>query len=170
MSSVSASFLFALVCALFVVTASATASADRHVWQSHPHSQLSFDDFITTYNKSYSSPAEYTHRSHIYSANVAKIIRHNSLAEAGKSSYWMGVNAFADLTFEEYRIATGKPAPKEQMTAAAGATHKRPHHPRHASTATTAAPAPSIDWRTKNAVTAVQNQISCGCHYVSTMQ
>ena len=46
--------------------------------------------------------AEEARRRAIFEANVALIRRHNALADAGRSGYRLGVNAFTDLENEEW--------------------------------------------------------------------
>lgn len=57
-----------------------------------------FESWLTTYNKEIISAAEYTYRLQIFSENLQKIERHN----ASNSSYEVGLNDFAHLTFKEF--------------------------------------------------------------------
>lgn len=55
----------------------------------------------TTYKKEYDSDEEAAKRFEIFAANVKKIYEHNEEYEKGRSTYKMGLNKFADYTFEE---------------------------------------------------------------------
>ena len=108
-----------------------------------------FDAFVARFDKLWTpGSAEYEARAAVYAANVAKIAAHNALHDAGLATYAQGVNEHSDLTFDEFRArfvggyVRGSPGPTTVVDE-------------------TAAPE-SVDWRTKNAVTPVKNQGSCG--------
>ncbi|KAL5987854.1 Senescence-specific cysteine protease sag39 [Asimina triloba] len=95
----------------------------------------------------YKDAAEKELRFKIFENNVEQIEAFNN---AGGKSYKVGINAFADLTNEEFVASRNgfKPPPTRAPT---------PFRYENV----TAAPA-SMDWRKKGAVTAIKNQGQCG--------
>jgi len=94
---------------------------------------------------------ELPHRFSVFRSNLDHILAHNSRSG---SSYRLGINAFADLTLDEF-IATRtgtNPEPDPLATA-----------PKH-----TKALPDAWDWRTKGAVLAVQDQGQCGSCWAFT--
>ena len=63
----------------------------------------SFTNWMTQFNKSYDSMKEYVHRKRIYSSNILKIAKHNSI----ENSWRMDVNKFADMTSSEFKSFVG---------------------------------------------------------------
>jgi len=107
--------------------------------------------FQSTYGRTYKSPVEARKRLAIFKDNLNEIEQHNSLYVQGKTSFTKGVTQFADLTKDEFlqyvnRGLSSKPA-------IGGKTFN--------STKGFVLPE-SVDWRSKNAVTRVKNQGSCG--------
>lgn len=87
----------------------------------------------------------------IFGRNLALIKRHNEEALAGKHSYEVALNEFADLTWEEFsasRLGYTPASPKRQ----APGTHIMSN---------LTLPA-AIDWREKGAVLPAKNQGACG--------
>ena len=62
-------------------------------------SMPNFTSWMTQFNKSYDSINEYVHRKSIYSFNILKIAKHNSI----ENSWKMDLNTFADMTSSEYK-------------------------------------------------------------------
>lgn len=131
---------------------------------------LAFDEWAKEHGKTYTSWSERQYRQGIWSRNLRKIMSHNIRHSRGEKSYNMAMNAFGDLTFDEF---------KRQKTC-----FKQP-----ASNASTLAKSPkvhyqgsdflaplgdyslaaAVDFRTLGFVTKVKDQGQCGsCWAFST--
>jgi len=81
--------------------------------------------------------------------NIERIKAQNALYEAGKSSYYYGVNQFTDLSVEQFKMATAsKPRPDRSERNVVVLDEKDT--------------VSAVDWRDHNAVTPVKNQGQCG--------
>jgi cathepsin L len=118
--------------------------------------QSEFASFVKRFNKQYAHD-EFFGRYQIFKANYNKIRLHNM----GQSTFSMAVNEFADMTFTEFHSKmTGYIHRDDALLHSLNS--EGPHN-------NVAAPAASIDWRQKNAVTPVKNQQQCGsCWAFST--
>lgn len=84
----------------------------------------------------------------MFEDNLAFVAQHNNLKN---SSYTLELNAFSDLTHEEFRAS--------KLGLARVPSRRR--SPGLSSTAVRDVPS-SFDWRTKGAITPVKDQASCG--------
>jgi len=110
-----------------------------------------FEDWTRTNKKRYSSVSETVSRFEAFKANAAFVAQHNAEAKQGLHSFVVGLNRFADMTNDEYRVMLGY-----QRSANRTSTGK-PFRP----TSVSDLP-PTVDWRTKGIVTPVKDQGQCG--------
>jgi C1A family cysteine protease len=105
-----------------------------------------FEQFVEQYNKQYSVD-EVVHRFNIFRENLEMINAHNANND---NTWFMRVNEFADLTWEEFRATKlGYEMPEFDDLPEVDLAGKF------------TVPS-SIDWTTKGAVTGVKNQGQCG--------
>lgn len=117
---------------------------------SYSYSDL-FDSWCAQHNKSYASGEEKLGRFRIFQENLAFIQDHNS---RNGSSYELGLNAFADLTHDEFRAA--------RLGLRAGIEVVMTREDRSVVLGSNKDVPASVDWRKKGAVTKVKDQRSCG--------
>jgi len=135
-------FLSAVLCVALLSAASVQATLSERDYQQK------FTSFMNQFQKTYQHDEFFT-RYAIFKNNFNMIEAHNS----GNHSFSMGVNAFADMSSEEF---------KAQYT---GLNYVNSPYARSQNLAELDMNAPvaaSLDWRTKGAVNAVKNQEQCG--------
>lgn len=116
-----------------------------------------FDAWCAEHGRAYATPEERAARLAVFADNAAFVAAHNARANAANSSppsYTLALNAFADLTHDEFRaarlghLATGP--------LRSGAPYQGPE------AGGVGAVPDAVDWRQKGAVTKVKDQGSCG--------
>ncbi|KAF3963543.1 hypothetical protein CMV_012083 [Castanea mollissima] len=116
-----------------------------------------FESWVSKHGKTYRSIEEKLHRFEIFKDNLKHIDERNKEI----SSYWLGLNEFADLSHEEFKnkYLGLKPALPETRGSSRDFSYRdEVDLPK------------SVDWRKKGAVTPVKNQGSCGsCWAFSTV-
>jgi hypothetical protein len=152
--------------------------------------EASFLSFQRTFNRSYASSSESARRLRIFSRNLDWIRTHNAERYAkGLSGYAMAVNDFADLSYNEWRtMIQGPQAARRNMQQRREHMEKlqREHElhrqaqlnqqqeqPRSSTTARRRQQLErskrdddlNLDWRLRNAVTPIKNQVGCNGAY-----
>jgi len=115
----------------------------------NPRNELLFAKFMAEHEKTYSTRSEHLYRLEVFTQNLEKMNAHN---KAGHS-YKMGINAFSDLTDEEFK--------ERHLSGYKGFAGQLPTESRAAVRSSKALP-DSVDWRDYGAVSAVKNQGMCG--------
>lgn len=111
-----------------------------------------WQEFKQTHAKTYATTEEEIARFNIFIDNLRIIHDHNEEFNAGKHTFELGVNKFADMTSDEFRsVMNGVKFPAIREPAAsvyeAPSTNDLPE---------------SVDWRPKGYVTEVKDQGQCG--------
>ncbi|XP_028627811.1 protein CTLA-2-beta isoform X2 [Grammomys surdaster] len=83
---------------------------------SDPSLDAKWEEWKKKFSKIY-SPDEERHRRAVWEETKKKIEAHNADYEQGKTSFYMGLNQFSDLTPEEFRtICCGSSVCRGEMT------------------------------------------------------
>lgn len=122
-----------------------------------PALKKQFVEWQAKYNRAYTSPSEFDRRFEIWASNVQLIELHNEKFRVGLSSYELGLNEYADLSWEEFKSRFLFSQPQDCSATGPKSVHNAVKRPTF------------VDWRTKGVVTKVKNQGSCGsCWTFST--
>jgi len=111
-----------------------------------------WNEFKRTYGKSYATAEEENRRFNIFIENQRYIDQHNQEFKAGKHTFTVGVNKFADMTNKEFT---------SRMNGYRMPSGGRPAAPVYQKPAVENIP-DSVDWRTQGYVTEVKDQGQCG--------
>ncbi|KAL8244273.1 hypothetical protein R6Q59_003946 [Mikania micrantha] len=110
-----------------------------------------FQQWRQQHGKSYSTEEEYFYRFNVFQDNYDYILRHNTNSS---SSYTLSLNAFADLTHHEFKLARLRGLSDSgdliRLNRGGSLIHSSANLPK------------SLDWREMGAVTNVKDQGSCG--------
>lgn len=123
--------------------------------------QTAWNSYKLAHNKNYGSDAEEQARKNIFQSNLERVIEHNKLFEKGYVSYKKGLNSFSDMSDEEFSIqmygtnASTIVVNSDNSIDGIGA-------PVTSFDESDVEIPDSIDWRTKGAVTPVEQQGTCG--------
>jgi cathepsin L len=138
-----------LVLLALVACASAATFSDviKEEWQT----------FKLEHRKHYQDETEERFRLKIFNENRLKVAKHNQLFAAGRVSYKLGLNKYADMLHHEFQqTMNGFNYTQYKAQRAVGSTGVSFIAP-----ANVVVPK-SVDWRTSGAVTAVKDQGHCG--------
>ncbi|KAF0310041.1 Digestive cysteine proteinase 3 [Amphibalanus amphitrite] len=114
-----------------------------------------WDGYKAAHGKRYGSLQEELRRMRVYADSKAFVARHNAEFAAGRQTFTVALNRFADLTRDEVNaLYSGLRARRRGPGPAAGTRRaRRPSEPE---------PPAAVDWRERGVVTPVKDQGQCG--------
>ncbi|XP_053205504.1 procathepsin L-like [Panonychus citri] len=122
--------------------------------------QSEFASFKAKHNKNYAHPKEESYRYQVFAKNLKKINEHNDRHAKGLETYSMGINAFTDMTFDEF---------SHQYLGLNMSINRAPAPLIHNRNSVSDLPE-TVDWREKNIVNPIKDQAQCGsCWAFSTI-
>ncbi len=137
---VSSALVFSLLCAS---TAAPAILPDS--------TEAAFEQWAAANNKKYTTSDERDMRFTIFSHSLERVRSHNEKYDAGEKSYFLALNRFSDLTFQEKSVVFGAKRPTQPL-----ADLSLPPPPPLASIPD------SVDWRSSGKVPPIKDQGQCG--------
>ncbi|XP_028803858.1 ervatamin-B [Neltuma alba] len=136
---------------------SSLSNYELHKFTSNENVFELFKAWQKEYNKEYESKEEELKRFEIFKSNLNYIVTRNA-KRSSASQYSLGLNEFADLTFEEFsKTHLGEIQIDQSTVEEAKMGNNKMEQPRLCPNAPT-----TWDWRIMGAVTPVKNQGNCG--------
>ncbi|XP_052241534.1 procathepsin L-like isoform X2 [Dreissena polymorpha] len=111
-----------------------------------------FQMFKDTHERKYDSLSEEEKRRQIFADNIRYINKHNAKYAIKESTYYLGINQFTDMTYEEFAKQFANLQNEDIWTGNVSIFLPPENYP---------APS-SVDWRQKGYVTQVKDQGKCG--------
>lgn len=142
-------FVSKMYCVTLLVLALWPSQTSSRLLNNEPSMVAKHEQWMAFHERIYENDVEKTRRFKIFNENVQLIEELNNM----NRGFTLGVNAFADLTNEEFRASrTGY---KRQPMSKPKSQSFRYENVTEVSS--------SIDWRTRGAVTPIKDQGECGC-------
>ncbi|GAB1599399.1 cathepsin L1-like [Argonauta hians] len=142
--------IFVLACVAFAAAAPFLDTQLDETWKQYKN----------LYEKSYKDMSSEIIRRVIWEKNLQRIVEHNMKADMGLSTYWLGMNEYADLTSDEFGEIMNRMKPRNLTNYTPRMLYGDEGDSNLPST---------VDWREKGYVTPVKNQGQCGsCWAFST--
>ncbi|KAL5713738.1 Cysteine protease xcp1 [Ranunculus cassubicifolius] len=114
-----------------------------------------FESWMSKHGKAYESIDEKLHRFELFKENLKHIDETNKKV----TSYWLGLNEFADMSHEEF---------KSKYLGLKSEVHDRDESAKEFRYKDVVDLPKAVDWRKKGAVTPVKNQGACGINQIVT--